>query len=99
MWISGRLVKRSPVLRSQWHFDFKVVFCKVYPCCGITIVECIYRFGISRVYSQQCGFVLADAQMAQNNIKALLKVIRTAELDPNAGEARYDARCEVKDFG
>ncbi|KAI9873277.1 MAG: hypothetical protein M1830_000588, partial [Pleopsidium flavum] len=47
-------------------------------------------YGVSRVYSQQCGYVLADAQSAQNNMRALLKVIRTAQLDPDAGKARPD---------
>jgi len=45
-------------------------------------------YGISRVYSQQCGYVLADAQTAQSNIRALLKIVRTAQLDPEAGKAR-----------
>ena len=48
-----------------------------------------YRYGVSSVFSQQCGYVLSDAQMAQNNMRTLLKVVRTAELDPNAGRARY----------
>lgn len=51
---------------------------------------CSYHsYGVSRVYSQQCGYVLMDAQNAQNSMKALLKVVRTAELDPDAGKARY----------
>lgn len=45
-------------------------------------------YGVSRVYSQQCGYVLADAQTAQSNIRALLKIVRTAQLDPEAGKAR-----------
>ncbi|MCJ1249630.1 hypothetical protein MMC30_006856 [Trapelia coarctata] len=45
-------------------------------------------YGVSRVYSQKCVYVLLDAQAAQNNMKALLKVVRTAELDPDAGKAR-----------
>ncbi|KAI9817479.1 MAG: hypothetical protein M1827_001089 [Pycnora praestabilis] len=47
-------------------------------------------YGVSRVYSQQCGYVLVDAQNAQNNIRALMKVIRTAELDLPTGAARPD---------
>lgn len=45
-------------------------------------------YGVSRVFSQQCGYVLSDAQIAQNNMRALLKAVRTSELDPNAGKAR-----------
>lgn len=47
-------------------------------------------YGVSRVYSQQCGYVLSDAQIAQSNMRALLKAVRTSELDPNAGKARPD---------
>ncbi|TAQ89837.1 hypothetical protein B7494_g1835 [Chlorociboria aeruginascens] len=47
-------------------------------------------FGVSRVYSQQCGYVLADTQAAQNSMRALLKVVRDHGLDPEAGRARPD---------
>ncbi|KAL9639966.1 MAG: hypothetical protein Q9164_000595 [Protoblastenia rupestris] len=47
-------------------------------------------YGVSRVYSQQYGYILSDAQVAQSNIRALVKAIRTSELDPNAGKARPD---------
>lgn len=45
-------------------------------------------YGVSRVYSQQCEYTLSDAQLAQSNMRALLKAVRTANLDPNAGKAR-----------
>ena len=45
-------------------------------------------YGVSRVYSQQCGYVLADTQVAQNNMRALLKVARNNDLDPEVGKAR-----------
>lgn len=48
----------------------------------------LYSYGVTRVYSQQCGYVLSDAQIAQSNMRALLKAVRTSALDPNAGEAR-----------
>ena len=48
----------------------------------------IYSYGVSRVFSQQCGYVLSDAQVAQSNMRALLKAVRTSELDPDAGKAR-----------
>ncbi|MCJ1404428.1 hypothetical protein MMC11_007653 [Xylographa trunciseda] len=47
-------------------------------------------YGVSRVYSQQCFYVLVDAQNAQNNMRTLLKVVKTSELDPEAGRARPD---------
>ncbi|MCJ1462950.1 hypothetical protein MMC07_001554 [Pseudocyphellaria aurata] len=47
-------------------------------------------YGVSRVYSQQCGYILSDAQIAHSNMRTLIKTMRTAELDPNAGKARRD---------
>ncbi|MCJ1260411.1 hypothetical protein MMC22_000272 [Lobaria immixta] len=48
------------------------------------------RYGVSRVYAQQCGYILSDAQTAHSNMRTLIKAVRTAELDPNAGKARHD---------
>ncbi|KAF1996152.1 hypothetical protein P154DRAFT_623379 [Amniculicola lignicola CBS 123094] len=45
-------------------------------------------YGVSRVYLQQCGYVLADAQNAQNAMRMMLKVVNNAALDPEAGKAR-----------
>ncbi|KFY07064.1 hypothetical protein V492_07483 [Pseudogymnoascus sp. VKM F-4246] len=45
-------------------------------------------YGVSRVYSQQCGYVLQDAQSAQNNLRALLKVVKNNAIDLDAGAAR-----------
>ncbi|KAI4233995.1 MAG: hypothetical protein LQ352_008205 [Teloschistes flavicans] len=47
-------------------------------------------YGVSRVYLQQCGYTLSDAQSMQTSMKFLSKIIRTASLDPNAGKARRD---------
>ncbi|KAL8773469.1 MAG: hypothetical protein Q9209_001573 [Squamulea sp. 1 TL-2023] len=47
-------------------------------------------YGVSRVYLQQCGYTLSDAQSIQANLKMLSKVIHTTSLDPNAGKARPD---------
>ncbi|KAL8820167.1 MAG: hypothetical protein Q9223_001557 [Gallowayella weberi] len=47
-------------------------------------------YGVSRVYLQQCGYTLSDAQNIQANLKMLSNIIRTASLDPNAGKARPD---------
>ena len=44
------------------------------------------------MYFQQCTYVLVDAQAAQSNMRALLRVIKTSELDPDAGKARYNFR-------
>ncbi|KAL8790618.1 MAG: hypothetical protein Q9213_000465 [Squamulea squamosa] len=47
-------------------------------------------YGVSRVYLQQCGYTLSDAQSVQANLKMLSRVIGTTSLDPNAGKARPD---------
>ncbi|KAL8848930.1 MAG: hypothetical protein Q9221_006088 [Calogaya cf. arnoldii] len=47
-------------------------------------------YGVSRVYLQQCGYTLSDAQNIEMKLKMLSKAIRTASLDPNAGKARPD---------
>jgi hypothetical protein len=40
------------------------------------------------VFSQQCGYLLSDAQHAQNNIRALMSVVRAADLDPETSRAK-----------
>lgn len=55
---------------------------------GLKPAHSLSSYGVSRVFSQQCGYVLSDAQIAQSNMRALLKAVRTSELDPNAGKAR-----------
>ena len=47
-----------------------------------------YSYGISSVYSKQCGYVLSDAELAQTHMVSLINAMRTADLDPNAGKAR-----------
>ncbi|TLD23568.1 hypothetical protein E2P81_ATG08912 [Venturia nashicola] len=47
-------------------------------------------YGVSRVYDQQCGYVLADAQAAQNTMRTLLKVVRAVNLDSTDGRTRPD---------
>ncbi|KAL9044258.1 MAG: hypothetical protein Q9214_002591 [Letrouitia sp. 1 TL-2023] len=45
-------------------------------------------YGVSRVFLSQCGYTLSDAQNMQTNMKTLLKAVRAAHLDPEAGKAR-----------
>ena len=45
-------------------------------------------YGVSRVFLQQSGYLLTDAQVAQTNMRNLLKAVRTSELDPEAGRGR-----------
>ncbi|KAF2748958.1 hypothetical protein M011DRAFT_475716 [Sporormia fimetaria CBS 119925] len=45
-------------------------------------------YGVSRVYLEQCGYVLSDAENAHTAMRMMLKVLKNADLDPNAGKAR-----------
>ncbi|KAI9709951.1 MAG: hypothetical protein M1820_003029 [Bogoriella megaspora] len=47
-------------------------------------------YGVSRVYSQQCTYVLNDAQHAQQSIRAMFRLMKNAQLDPEAGRTRPD---------
>ncbi|KAL8974252.1 MAG: hypothetical protein Q9197_001505 [Variospora fuerteventurae] len=53
-------------------------------------------YGVSRVYLQQCGYTLLDAQNIQMSMRVLSKALRTASLDPNAGKARLVQSAEVQ---
>ncbi|KAL3426589.1 hypothetical protein PVAG01_00098 [Phlyctema vagabunda] len=44
-------------------------------------------YGVSRVYSQQVGYVLADAQAAQTMMRAMVKIAWNHEIDLEAGRA------------
>ncbi|KAJ4140107.1 R8 protein [Fusarium equiseti] len=45
-------------------------------------------YGISRVYSQQCHYVLSDAEKTQSNMMMLFRAMNTNETDPSAGKAK-----------
>jgi len=45
-------------------------------------------YGVSRVYSQQCGYTLTDVQAMHDKMRAMLKVLPGGGLDPAAGKAR-----------
>ncbi|KAK1821743.1 R8 protein [Friedmanniomyces endolithicus] len=42
-------------------------------------------YGVTRVYSQQCGYVLTDAEAAKNSMKAIFRVIRASGLEAEGG--------------
>ncbi|EUC50527.1 hypothetical protein COCMIDRAFT_82101 [Bipolaris oryzae ATCC 44560] len=44
-------------------------------------------YGLSRVYLQQCGYILSDAQNAQLALRMALRTVQNTELDPAAGKA------------
>ncbi|PYH45313.1 Rad21/Rec8 N terminal domain protein [Aspergillus saccharolyticus JOP 1030-1] len=45
-------------------------------------------YGVSRVYSHQCGYTLTDVQAMHDKMKTMLKVLPGGGLDPSAGKAR-----------
>ncbi|KAK3393200.1 putative sister chromatid cohesion protein [Podospora didyma] len=49
-------------------------------------------YGVSRVYSQQCSYVLTDAEKVQNHMRAFYSTLGGSEnaLDPQAGKTKRD---------
>jgi hypothetical protein len=45
-------------------------------------------YGVSRVYSQQCHYVLSDAEKTQSDMMTFFRAMNTNETDPNAGKAK-----------
>lgn len=38
-------------------------------------------YGVTRVYAQQCGYVLTDAEAARSGMRAVFKALKTDALD------------------
>lgn len=45
-------------------------------------------YGVSRVFSRQCGYVLSDAEKTQSDMMTFFRCMQTSELDPEAGKAK-----------
>lgn len=45
-------------------------------------------YGVARVYSQQCGYVLNDVETARNAMRAMLKILRTSKIDEEGHKGR-----------
>ncbi|KAL4883954.1 hypothetical protein BJY04DRAFT_215841 [Aspergillus karnatakaensis] len=45
-------------------------------------------YGVSRVYSQQCGYTLVDVQSVHDKMRQMLRSLPSAGLDPSAGKAK-----------
>jgi len=52
---------------------------------NLTDTRLSLRYGVARVYAQQCGYVLTDAETARNNLRAVFKVMRASALDAQGG--------------
>lgn len=52
------------------------------------------RFGVARVYAQQCGYVLADAETAKDKMLTMLK---SMQIDTHAKEdvEKHRGRCAI----
>lgn len=45
-------------------------------------------YGTTRVFAQQCGYVLTDAEKTQSDMMTFFRVVRTSEVDPEAGKTK-----------
>ncbi|KAK0387910.1 hypothetical protein NLU13_4155 [Sarocladium strictum] len=45
-------------------------------------------YGTTRVFAQQCGYVLADAEKTQSDMRTFFRIVQTSEVDPAAGKTR-----------
>ena len=45
-------------------------------------------YGVSRVYLEQCGYLLSDAQNARNAFHMMVKAVKHAALDAEAGKTK-----------
>ncbi|KAL7930034.1 Rec8 like domain-containing protein [Trichoderma chlorosporum] len=45
-------------------------------------------YGVSRVFAQQCAYVLTDAEKTQSDMVTFFRIVRTSETDPRAGKTK-----------
>lgn len=45
-------------------------------------------YGVSRVFSHQCNYVLSDAEKTQTDMMTFFRVLKTSDVDPQAGKAK-----------
>jgi hypothetical protein len=43
------------------------------------------RYGVTRVYAQQCGYVLTDAEAARTGMRTVFKALKADALDAVGG--------------
>jgi hypothetical protein len=49
----------------------------------------LLRYGVSRVYSQQCLYVLSDIHSFREKMKGIAQIMKEFELDADVGRTRY----------
>lgn len=45
-------------------------------------------YGVSRVYLQQCAYMLTDVEKVQSHMQTFFRVWGTSSIDPQAGKAK-----------
>jgi meiotic recombination protein REC8 len=78
----------TPVAPMALRLQSNLLWAKIPSARDISTLIIHFSYGVARVYSQQCGYVLQDAQTAQSHLRALFKIVRRAELDLDATKSR-----------
>lgn len=47
-----------------------------------------HRYGVSRVFGQQCDYALLDAEAMRDKLRSTLKSFPGGGIDPSAGKAK-----------
>jgi hypothetical protein len=71
-----------------WPCVFKATYCKIRGSLCMLADSNAPRYGVVRVYSQQCDYVLQDAQAAQATIRTFYKTSKANEIDSTASKAK-----------
>lgn len=69
------------------HFDCKEVYCES----RVVLRDMELkndRFGVSRVFSQQCGYVLTDMQNLRDKMRGITMLLKELEVDPDVVTTR-----------
>ncbi|USW48449.1 Putative rad21/Rec8-like protein [Septoria linicola] len=54
-------------------------------------------YGVTRVYAQQCGYVLTDAEAARNSLRVISRAMKQAELEPEGATKGQADQLELQD--
>ncbi|KAM0477403.1 hypothetical protein ACHAP7_006531 [Fusarium lateritium] len=93
IWLAATVGKSNP----KWMARNKIQAVNVPKACEIIIepgaplalrLQSNLLYGVSRVFSQQCRYVLSDAEKTQSDMMTFFRVINTSETDPSAGKAK-----------
>ena len=72
----------------HWLSGSKLAYCTTtYYCVSMTDLT-IGSYGISRVFSQQCNYVLTDLQTFKDKMRGIAQVMKELEIDPEVGRTK-----------